>query len=107
MGRTLPHQPLTPIPYQQMTVEGCLDACGASGYTSAGLEYGQYVSISAVRIDLLLTVLDRECWCANIASWPPSESTVDGECAMPCLGNATEYCGGSNTLLLYSTARPF
>ncbi|KAF9522371.1 WSC domain-containing protein [Crepidotus variabilis] len=85
----LPHHPTTSIPAEEMTVQGCIDACGASGYTSAGVENGQ------------------DCWCDNIPQWAPGESTVDGECNKPCLNDATHYCGGSNRILIYSTERPW
>jgi len=59
-----------------MTVEICLDACQAQQYTLAGLQYGQ------------------ECWCSPL----PATTTLPDEplsnCAMPCNGNAQEYCGG-------------
>ncbi|KAH9484458.1 WSC domain-containing protein [Psilocybe cubensis] len=40
-GRTLPHTPTNNPPSASMTVEKCIDACAADGYTSAGLEWGQ------------------------------------------------------------------
>jgi len=82
--RLLPHWPTVSIPAEEMTVEKCLDGCGASGYTSAGLEWGQ------------------ECWCGNV-TYPPGESTSVEECNMPCLDNAQEYCGGSQRILVYTT----
>ena len=85
-----------------MTVEKCLDACRASGYAFAGLEWAQ------------------ECFCGP--SLPPT-SAVDGRCSMPCqgeysassrereragslidrrlIGNADEICGGSLGLTVY------
>ncbi|KAH6918266.1 WSC domain-containing protein [Coprinopsis sp. MPI-PUGE-AT-0042] len=39
--RTLPQWPKVRIRGDQMTVEKCLEGCGASGFTSGGLEYGQ------------------------------------------------------------------
>lgn len=41
--RILPHKPNTPIPAEEMTIEKCLDGCGASGYTTGGVEFAQYV----------------------------------------------------------------
>ncbi|KAJ6596722.1 WSC domain-containing protein [Mycena sp. CBHHK59/15] len=77
--RLLPNKPKTPIPTEEMTVERCIDGCEAAGYNTAGLEYGQ------------------ECHCRNVTEPTPSgwESTSPFECDLPCLGNATEICGGS------------
>ncbi|TFK42314.1 WSC domain-containing protein [Crucibulum laeve] len=80
--RLLPHHPTTFIPAEQMTVQKCINGCGAAHYTSAGLEYGQ------------------ECWCGNV-TYPPGQSTSEFECFKPCLGDATEYCGGSSRALVY------
>ncbi|KAF7355708.1 hypothetical protein MSAN_01488600 [Mycena sanguinolenta] len=60
------------LPHQQtisggVTVESCTAACKASGFSFAGLEFGQ------------------EC-CA---------------CATACVGNTTEFCGGSGKLTVY------
>ncbi|KAJ6460214.1 WSC domain-containing protein [Mycena sanguinolenta] len=83
LPRLLPHGPLVPIPGEQMTVERCLDGCAAAGYDAAGLEAGQ------------------ECFCDLVArndGEPPRwESTTAYECFYPCLGNATEVCGGLST----------
>ncbi|KAF9448028.1 WSC-domain-containing protein [Macrolepiota fuliginosa MF-IS2] len=82
--RLLPKWPNTPIPPEEMTVERCIDGCEASGYTSAGMEYGQ------------------ECWCGNV-TYPPGQSTSSYECNMPCLMNAGQICGGSNRIVVYTT----
>ncbi|CCA72580.1 related to glyoxal oxidase precursor [Serendipita indica DSM 11827] len=65
-----------------MTVEKCLDACKAAGYTFAGLEYAQ------------------ECFCGS--AMPTTAQATDGRCSMVCNGNNLEYCGGGNGLNLYS-----
>jgi len=82
-ARTLPHIPHNDPPAPSMTVEKCIDACAASTYTSAGLEYGQ------------------ECWCGNV-TYPVGESVPSFECNMPCNGNAAENCGGSDRILIYT-----
>ena len=65
-----------------MTVELCLDACHASNYLFAGLEYSQ------------------ECYCGNTA---PPEVATDGRCTMLCNGNKNEICGGNTqAYLLYN-----
>ncbi|KAG8847182.1 hypothetical protein FRB91_012038 [Serendipita sp. 411] len=45
--RILKHEPDSPIPGDQMTVQKCIDGCAAAGYSSAGVELG------------------RECYCDN------------------------------------------
>ncbi|KAG8868256.1 hypothetical protein FRC20_003734 [Serendipita sp. 405] len=81
-GRILSSHPSIDIPADQMTVEKCIEGCAATGYSFAGLEFG------------------RECYCGN-ASSPLAESAPLNECNMACLGDASEYCGGANRLLLY------
>ncbi|KAG8776947.1 hypothetical protein FRC16_004346 [Serendipita sp. 398] len=81
-NRIFSGRPSTDIPADQMTVQKCIDGCAAAGFSAAGLEFG------------------RECFCGN-ASTPPAESAPQNECDMPCLGDASRYCGGSNRLLTY------
>ncbi|KAG8840047.1 hypothetical protein FRB91_006583, partial [Serendipita sp. 411] len=81
-GRILTSHPSTNIPADQMTVQKCIDGCAAAGFSSAGLEFG------------------RECFCGN-ASAPLADNAEMNECNMPCLGDASEFCGGPNRLLLY------
>ncbi|KAF9042315.1 WSC domain-containing protein [Panaeolus papilionaceus] len=40
-NRILRRWPATPIPPEQMTIGACINGCGAAGYTSAGVEWGQ------------------------------------------------------------------
>lgn len=54
-----------------MTVQKCIDACAAAGYSSAGVEFG------------------RECYCGNV-NYPPGQSESMSECDMPCLGDASQ-----------------
>ena len=61
------------------TIGGCLQAC--QGYQLAGMEYG------------------GECYCGN--SLVGGASAPIGDCAMPCNGNGTEYCGAGSRLSLY------
>jgi WSC domain len=68
-----------------MTVEACLSACKASGYTLAGLEYA------------------GECFCdSSIRNDGGPAADGNAQCNMACKGNASETCGGSNRLNLYS-----
>ncbi|KAJ7026857.1 hypothetical protein C8F04DRAFT_101644 [Mycena alexandri] len=80
-GPAFPFGPLDPIAADQMTVERCLDGCAGAGYNAAGLQDGQ------------------RCFCnlvANVGNDQPDgwESNTDADCQKPCLGNATEICGG-------------
>ncbi|KAI1776044.1 WSC domain-containing protein [Hypoxylon cercidicola] len=65
-----------------MTLESCMSNC--TGYIYWGTEYG------------------RECYCANSLD-PMSEDAPLTDCNMVCSGDATEYCGDSNRIELYST----
>ncbi|KAF2025478.1 galactose oxidase [Setomelanomma holmii] len=67
-----------------MTDAKCRDACRASGYVLAGTEYS------------------GECYCDNQfrgSGGPASDG--EAQCNMPCSGNQTEICGGSNRLTVF------
>jgi hypothetical protein len=67
-----------------MTNAKCQDACRATGYTFAGTEYS------------------GECYCDNQirnAGGPAPDG--EAQCNMPCNGNQTDMCGGSNRLTLF------
>ncbi|CAG8662879.1 43_t:CDS:10, partial [Acaulospora colombiana] len=76
-ARALP----TTIGLAQMTVEKCIDACKADGFTVAGLEYASWT------VDVAHEYAD----CGNAL---PSQAATEG-CAMACRGNRNEICGGS------------
>ncbi|PVF98141.1 WSC-domain-containing protein [Serendipita vermifera] len=82
-NRVLTHGPATPIPYDQATVQKCIDGCAAAGFSSAGVEYG------------------GECYCDNI-TYPPSQSKPLSDCNMACKGDGSEFCGGPNRILIYN-----
>jgi hypothetical protein len=64
-----------------VTIESCTSACKASGFSVAGLEFGQ------------------ECWCG---SSPPSTTLLsDSDCSTACAANTTEVCGGSSKLTVF------
>ncbi|KAJ7758676.1 WSC domain-containing protein [Mycena metata] len=67
-----------------MTVELCLDACAAGGFILGGLESG------------------HECYCGNALLYV--YTVPQGNCVLPCAGNASELCGGSQALNLYQFA---
>ncbi|KAI1663060.1 heme peroxidase [Daldinia decipiens] len=68
--------------YDNMTLEDCMNNC--SNYIYWGTEYR------------------RECYCGN-SLHPTSEDAPLTDCNMVCGGDATEYCGDSNRIELYST----
>ncbi|KAJ7028381.1 WSC domain-containing protein [Mycena alexandri] len=67
-----------------MTVEICLDACAAAGFPLGGLEFG------------------HECFCGNTLLYVYPQR--DENCFLPCVGNASELCGGPDGLSLYQFA---
>ncbi|KAJ3069113.1 hypothetical protein HDU98_007813 [Podochytrium sp. JEL0797] len=73
------------IPASTMTVEACLSACKMGGYSFGGLEYAQ------------------QCFCGTSA---PGAAAASAGCIMPCLGNATELCGGAGALTVYASSAP-
>jgi Glyoxal oxidase N-terminus/WSC domain len=69
---------------QALTVELCMSACKAGGFTLAGVEYA------------------GECFCGNqiVNGGAPAPDGSAG-CNMPCNGNKTEICGGPDRLNVY------
>ena len=67
-----------------MTVAQCTNACGAAGYSLAGVEYA------------------RECYCDSQIQ--NQAAKADTGCDMTCTGNSSEYCGGSNRLNIYQAS---
>ncbi|KAJ6465330.1 WSC domain-containing protein, partial [Mycena sanguinolenta] len=80
-ARALKH--LVAVASRTMTVESCLDSCAAGGYILGGVEYGD------------------ECYCGNALLYVYGSSEA---CDMPCSGNASEFCGGPDSLNLYQFA---
>lgn len=82
-ARTLTYAQGVPNGPGGMTVEQCTSACQLGGYSLAGVEYAQ------------------ECYCGNaLSSGGAKEPDMSG-CNMPCAGNVSEYCGGSNRINIY------
>ncbi|KAH0538563.1 hypothetical protein FGG08_004851 [Glutinoglossum americanum] len=65
-----------------LTIHACLAACPGSNYI--GAEYG------------------RECWCGSVLD-SGSVQAPAADCNMQCAGNASEVCGGSSRLNLYTS----
>lgn len=66
-----------------VTRESCLGACGATGFTYAGLEYGD------------------ECYCDFTLQNNGVIEISEDSCSMACAGNSSETCGGLNALNLF------
>ncbi|KAM3512292.1 hypothetical protein MY11210_004076 [Beauveria gryllotalpidicola] len=68
-----------------MTPEMCLNRCADFGYMAAGLEYGQ------------------ECYCGDPQNIivKQSKKKNENECDVPCVGNASAFCGGGSRLSTY------
>jgi hypothetical protein len=73
---------------QALTVQSCIGACAAAGYTIAGMEYSV------------------QCFCSNVIYDGGALSPTQGDCNMPCGGNAAEICGAGNRMSLYSIGTP-
>jgi hypothetical protein len=68
----------------QVSTSKCVAYCDKKGYTMAGTEYG------------------AQCFCANSLS--ESNLLSDSMCDMKCEGDATEICGGKQSLTVYKKA---
>jgi hypothetical protein len=71
-----------PGAHGNMTIDPCQGACQNAGYVFAGVEFGD------------------ECWCDNVIRGIGAP-TSSSDCNMPCSGNASETCGGSNRINIY------
>ncbi|KAG8803535.1 hypothetical protein FRC17_006164, partial [Serendipita sp. 399] len=81
-SRIFTAHPSPETPGDLMTVQKCIDGCAAAGFSSAGLEFG------------------RECFCGDEGSPLAAEADIN-ECNMPCLGDASQFCGNADRLLIY------
>ncbi|KAK6441139.1 hypothetical protein LTR95_002636 [Oleoguttula sp. CCFEE 5521] len=79
------------LPLQQpdsttLTIESCINACSAAGYSIAGVEFGD------------------ECWCGNELADGATKASVGiarSKCHSPCTGDGGESCGGPWFLEVY------
>ncbi|KAF7193724.1 WSC domain-containing protein [Pseudocercospora fuligena] len=83
--RTLRKATQMPGGFSNGTVAGCTSACGAAGYTLAGVEYA------------------GECYCDSYLSNSAAMKVSDDDCNMVCNGNSSEFCGAGNRLNLYAS----
>lgn len=66
-----------------MTYDLCTSFCGNAGFSQAGVEWG------------------RECYCSN--GLDLSTLAPNGNCIVPCSGDATSMCGGPQALQIFTT----
>jgi hypothetical protein len=71
-----------------VTIESCQTACGAAGFTYAGVEYA------------------RECYCDNSIQATGTLAKIQTSCFMACSGNANEICGGPDRVNIYQVTAP-
>ena len=74
------------------TVEGCLDSCAKRGLAFCAPSYGGecYGSVIAPK--------------STVAPTAGNTDPIARGCNMPCLGNSTEYCGGTSRITVYNFA---
>lgn len=65
----------------KVTLEACAKFC--DGFAYFATEYG------------------RECYCGNELQQGSVKAGDQNDCAFPCVGDASEYCGAGNRLQLY------
>jgi len=65
-----------------VTIESCTAQCAATGFSIAGLEFGQ------------------ECWCGS-SFLVANTTTAAGDCSQACDANHTELCGAPSRLSVY------
>lgn len=68
----------------QLTLQSCVSACNALGYTIAGAEFGV------------------ECYCGYVIDNGGVQAASAAECSMNCGGNAAQKCGAGGRLTVYS-----
>jgi len=84
-GRILNHQQAD---NNENTLQVCVAACAAAGYTIAGAEYGV------------------ECYCDDAIYNGGALAANQADCNMACPGNTAEDCGAGNRLTLFSIGTP-
>jgi WSC domain len=71
-----------------LTIESCVQACAAAGYTIAGAEFSV------------------QCFCSNVIYNGGALAANQADCSMACGGNSAEICGAGGRLSLYSLGTP-
>jgi hypothetical protein len=86
-NRLLPHMPLKNMD-PTINAETCNAACAAKNYTVGGLEAG------------------HACMCGNELTPPIGPLLPMIDCCTPCIGNASQVCGGEFKLLVFNVGKP-
>ncbi|KAF8860151.1 hypothetical protein BDZ45DRAFT_688777 [Acephala macrosclerotiorum] len=73
---------------EENTLQVCVAACAAAGYTIAGAEYGV------------------QCFCGDAIYNGGVLATNQADCSVACPGNTAEDCGAGNRMSLYSLGTP-
>lgn len=85
--RLLPYMPLKNMD-PSIDAETCDAACAAKNYTLGGLEAG------------------HGCFCGNELGPSAGPEQPFYECCTPCIGNASQVCGGEFKLLVFKVGQP-
>lgn len=87
-----------------MTVIECTSACGAAGYTLAGVEYASKSSFGCAcpGTSVCSHIASGQCFCDNYLAASATNVTLK-DCNMPCNGNSSEFCGAGNHMNIYSS----
>ncbi|KAJ6500801.1 WSC domain-containing protein [Mycena sanguinolenta] len=70
-----------------MTVQDCISFCVAGGFIFSGVEFGD------------------ECYCDSTIQIPGARAPLT-DCSQPCAGNASELCGASGRLTIFTSGDP-
>jgi hypothetical protein len=75
------HNRTTKVSGSQLTIEGCESSCWSDSFLYAGVKGG------------------NECWCGSFVGngWTEDQ----GDCSLPCGGDASEVCGGSSVFNVF------
>ncbi len=85
--RLLPYMPLKNMD-PTIDAQTCDAACAAKNYTVGGLEAG------------------HACFCGNELAPPIGPSQPFMDCCTPCIGNASQVCGGEFKILIFNVGQP-
>ncbi|PNS17632.1 WSC domain-containing protein 2 [Sphaceloma murrayae] len=75
---------------EDVTIDSCMNYCGAKGYKYVGLEYA------------------NQCFCSNtLPADRAPKAGIFGNCFTPCAGNSSQVCGGASRLSIYKLSGDF
>ncbi|KAJ7159926.1 WSC domain-containing protein [Mycena crocata] len=88
------------------TAEKCTNACQDKGFSVAGLEYYRMLYSCPLQFLYFLRVhfpLCIECWCGQALN---ATVAPEGDCSLPCAGDASQVCGGYDRLTVFQDTPP-